>query len=56
MVVLVLILLFVNGELGMLVGLVVTTVFPAGVGSNVLNNVNSFVALWILVSADNKTF
>ena len=68
MVVLVLILLVVRGELGMLVGLVVTTVFPSSVdsnmlstvllssvGSNVLNNVNSLVALWVLVSADSKT-
>ena len=39
MVVLVLILLVVRGELGMLVGLVVTTVFPSNVDSNMLSMV-----------------
>ena len=39
MVVLVLILLVARGELGMLVGLVVTTVFPSSVDSNMLSTV-----------------
>ena len=41
----VLVLGFVNCEKGMLVGLVGTTLFSSVVGSSVLNNVNSFVAL-----------